>query len=158
MCATTLPQKALPHILGDPRYAEYVSAKNKAIGERSRVISGILGDVPQIRFVATQGAFYNTMVFREGALRSGQFLKTDNPEIQALLDTWINDETPLDKRFVYYLLATTGVCVVPLSSFHSDLQGFRVTLLEENPELLRLTFNKIKNAIKEYCQSDMIKV
>ena len=158
VCATTLPQKALPHILGDPRYAEYVSAKNKAIGERSRVISGILGDVPQIRFVATQGAFYNTMVFREGALRSGQFLKTDNPEIQALLDTWINDETPLDKRFVYYLLATTGVCVVPLSSFHSDLQGFRVTLLEENPELLRLTFNKIKNAIKEYCQSDMIKV
>ena len=108
--------------------------------------------------MATQGAFYNTMVFKEGTLRPGQFLKTDNPEIQALLDDWIDDQTPLDKRFVYYLLATTGVCVVPLSSFHSGLQGFRVTLLEENPELLRLTFNKIKGAIKEYCQSDMIKV
>lgn len=158
VCSTTLPQKALPQILGDPRYEAYVAAKNKAIGERSRMISGILGDVEQIRFVPTQGAFYNTMVFKEGALRPGQFLKTDNPGIQALLDDWITDQTPLDKRFVYYLLATTGVCVVPLSSFHSDLHGFRVTLLEENTELLQLTFNKIKSAIREYCQSDMIKV
>ena len=156
VCSTTLPQKALPLIMGDPKYQEYVIAKNDAIGERSKVISGILGDVPEIRFVATQGAFYNTMVFKEGVLRPGQFLKTNNPKIQALLDTWIDDHTPLDKRFVYYLLATTGVCVVPLSSFHSDLHGFRVTLLEENPELLRLTFNKIKAAIREYCLSDMI--
>ena len=158
VCATTLPQKALPLILGDPRYGEYVTAKNWAIGERSKVISGILGDVPHIRFVATQGAFYNTMVFKEGVLRQGQFLNTDNPEIRALLNSWIDEETPLDKRFVYYLLATTGVCVVPLSSFHSELQGFRVTLLEENPELLRLTFTKIKDAIKEYCESDIVKV
>lgn len=158
VCATTLPQKALPRILGDPKYEEYVASKNQAIGERSKLISSILEDVPQIRFVATQGAFYNTMVFKEGALRKGQFLKTDNNEIQSLLDTWIDDTTPLDKRFVYYLLATTGVCVVPLSSFHSELHGFRVTLLEENPELLRLTFTKIKDAIKAYCESDKIPV
>ena len=59
----------------------------------------------------------------------------------------------LDKRFVYYLLASKGVCVVPLSSFHSDLKGFRVTLLEENEELLQSTFTKIKEAILEYCAS-----
>ena len=27
---------------------------------------------------------------------------------------------PLDKRFVYYLLAAKGICVVPISSFCSD--------------------------------------
>jgi aspartate/methionine/tyrosine aminotransferase len=56
-----------------------------------------------------------------------------------------------DKRFVYYLLAAKGVCVVPLSSFHSELEGFRVTLLEENEELLAKTFGKIKEAVLEYC-------
>lgn len=154
VCATTLPQKALPKIIGHENYKLYVENKNVAIGKRSKLITSILKDVHQIRFIETQGAFYNTMVFKEGVLRQGQFLKTDNPKIQSLLDEWIDENTPLDKRFVYYLLAIKGVCVVPLSSFHSGLYGFRVTLLEENVELLKLTFNKIKEAIKEYCESN----
>ena len=56
-----------------------------------------------------------------------------------------------DKRFVYYLLAAKGVCVVPISSFCSDLLGFRVTLLEEDEDLLIETFTKIKEAVMEYC-------
>jgi alanine-synthesizing transaminase len=58
-----------------------------------------------------------------------------------------------DQRFVYYLLAAKGVCVVPISSFASDLEGFRVTLLEENPELMKETFHRIKEGIIEYCES-----
>ena len=42
----------------------------------------------------------------------------------------------MDKRFVYYLLGAKGICVVPISSFCSELQGFRVTLLEEDEEVL----------------------
>ena len=60
----------------------------------------------------------------------------------------------LDKRFTYYLLATTGVCVVPLSSFHSNLLGFRVTLLEEDADLLLEIFTRIRSAIEEYCTSN----
>ncbi len=153
VCATTLPQKALPKIIGHKDYKSYVITKNEAIGQRSKLITSILKDVGEIRFIETQGAFYNTMVFKKGVLKKGQFLVTDNPEIKTLLSSWIDDDTPYDKRFVYYLLAVKGVCVVPLSSFHSDLLGFRVTLLEENLELLELTFNKIKDAIGEYCKS-----
>jgi aspartate/methionine/tyrosine aminotransferase len=80
-------------------------------------------------------------------------LQTDDPQITHLLQQWIKDDLPLDKRFAYYLLATTGVCVVPLSSFHSNLLGFRVTLLEEDPQLLGEIFNKIKSGILNYCSS-----
>ena len=58
-----------------------------------------------------------------------------------------------DKRFVYYLLAAKGVCVVPLSSFHSDLKGFRVTLLEEDEDLLLDTFTRIREAVIEFTES-----
>jgi aspartate/methionine/tyrosine aminotransferase len=59
----------------------------------------------------------------------------------------------LDYRFVYYLLGATGICVVPSSSFCSDLQGFRITLLEENDETLREIFTKLRDAIKTFIQS-----
>ena len=74
-----------------------------------------------------------------------------DPNAKALLDTWLTDDMDNDKRFVYYLLAAKGVCVVPLSSFHSEVEGFRVTLLEENETLLAETFGKIKEAVFEYC-------
>ncbi len=153
VCATTLPQKAIPLILSDPRYPDYRLALNQAIGVRGKRIADILGKVPYITFNETFGAFFNTIVFKKGVLNRSQYIKTDNPEVKALLSQWIGDDLALDKRFAYYLLATTGVCVVPLSSFHSQLLGFRVTLLEEDPELLVSIFEKIRDAIEEYCTS-----
>jgi len=71
-----------------------------------------------------------------------------------MVETWVDDdEMPLDKRFVYYLLGAKGICVVPISSFCSELQGFRVTLLEENEELLEYIFKGIRDAVTEYVQS-----
>ena len=153
VCATTLPQKAIPLIWQDPRYQPYRDQLNQDIGKRGRIIAEILGDVEYIKFNDTKGAFYNTIVFREGALKPGQTLQTTNPTIQGLLEEWVTDSLEHDKRFAYYLLATKGVCVVPLSSFHSPLKGFRVTLLEENESLLAETFEKIKSGIIEYCKS-----
>jgi aspartate/methionine/tyrosine aminotransferase len=59
----------------------------------------------------------------------------------------------LDKRFVYYLLGATGVCVVPLSSFATELQGFRSTLLETDEDRFRKIFNTIAASIKGYLSS-----
>lgn len=154
VCSTTLPQYAIPLILSDPAYAPYRKERNEAIGKRSKIITDILGNVPMIKFNETYGAFYNSIVFKDGVFKEGQRLHTDNPAIQALLDQWFEGKNYApDKRFAYYLLATEGVCVVPLSSFHSDLLGFRVTLLEEDEELLRITFEKIKKAVIDYCTS-----
>ena len=80
-------------------------------------------------------------------------MNIDNPAIRALVEEWVSQPIPLDKRFVYYLLGAKGVCVVPISSFCSELQGFRVTLLEENEEYLTQTFTAIRDGIVEYLAS-----
>ncbi|MEJ0032921.1 MAG: hypothetical protein WDO15_22280 [Bacteroidota bacterium] len=83
-------------------------------------------------------------------MKEGQKLRIENGEIRKLVEAWTKDPIPLDKRFVYYLLGAKGVCVVPISSFCSELSGFRVTLLEEDEEILTKTFNDIKDGVLEY--------
>jgi len=153
VCSTKLPQLAIPKILGDSRFKAYREQTNQNIGRRSKIISEILGSIPQLTFNETFGAFYNTIIFREGALKPGQQMKISDPAIRSLVEKWVQHDMPLDKRFVYYLLCTKGVCVVPISSFCSELQGFRVTLLEENEEMLTRTFTAIRDGINEYLAS-----
>ena len=150
VCSTTLPQLAIPEILGDARYQPYRQQTNQAIGRRSRIVSDILGSVPQLTFNETYGAFYNTIIFRNGALRPGQRLRIADPKIRSLVEEWTAGDIPLDKRFVYYLLGAKGICVVPISSFCSELSGFRVTLLEEDENVLRKTFTSLRDAVVEY--------
>ncbi|WP_299248162.1 pyridoxal phosphate-dependent aminotransferase [uncultured Cytophaga sp.] len=154
VCSTTLPQLAIPVIMSDPRYLPYREELNNQIGKRSKIIAGILGQIPELMFNETYGAFYNTIVFKEDVLNDTQTLPIQNEANKALVEKWVSEPNiDLDKRFVYYLLAATGICVVPISSFCSDLKGFRVTLLEENEELLQKTFTNIRDAIRAYLKS-----
>ncbi|MBU2884168.1 pyridoxal phosphate-dependent aminotransferase [Gilvimarinus agarilyticus] len=155
VCSTTLPQKALPIIQEHPKFKEYLRERRKEIEERSEIISQYLHEIPYITFNKTNGAFYNTIVFKDGSINDKQFLKIEDEQIQALAEDWVEKIGEPDKRFVYYLLAAKGVCVVPLSSFQSELRGFRITLLEENQEVLKQTFSKIAEAIYEFCTSDV---
>lgn len=153
VCSTKLPQLAIPKILGDPRFKIYREETNQNIGRRSKLIADILRTIPQLTFNETFGAFYNTIIFREGTLKGNQKIKIEDTRIAALVDKWVDQDIPNDKRFVYYLLGSKGVCVVPISSFCSELQGFRVTLLEENEETLVNTFTSIRDGIVEYLAS-----
>ena len=153
VCSTKLPQLAIPKILGDSRFQAYREETNRKIGKRSKIISDIFKTVPQLTFNETFGAFYNTIIFREGTLKSNQKIDIQDSKIRALVEAWTAHEMPHDKRFVYYLLGAKGICVVPISSFCSELQGFRVTLLEENEESLVKTFTAIRDGIVEYLES-----
>jgi aspartate/methionine/tyrosine aminotransferase len=151
VCSTKLPQLAIPKIFGDPRFKTYRDETNQNIGKRSKIIADILHTVPQLTFNETFGAFYNTIIFQEGTLRHDQHMKIDDPVVKSLVESWVaQPNIALDKRFVYYLLAAKGICVVPISSFCSELQGFRVTLLEEDEETLIRTFTSIRDGINEY--------
>ncbi|SMO77176.1 pyridoxal phosphate-dependent aminotransferase [Gracilimonas mengyeensis] len=152
VCSTTLPQMAIPEILGDARFDEYRQNLNEHIGWRSSFIADTLSEVPELIINKTYGAFYNTIVFKEGVLKPDQELQIDNPAAKAKVEEWVKD-VPLDFRFVYYLLGATGICVVPISSFCSDLLGFRVTLLEEDEEMLKRTFRQIRDSVREYLDS-----
>lgn len=153
VCSTKLPQIAIPRIFGDPRFRPYRENTNRNIGRRSKIIADILHTIPELTFNETFGAFYNTIIFRPGVLKPHQKIGIDNPAARCLVETWTRDPIPLDKRFVYYLLASKGVCVVPMSSFCSDLEGFRVTLLEEDEEVLIRTFEAIREGILAYINS-----
>jgi len=153
VCSTTLPQLAIPKIMGDPRFKPYREAMNQKIGKRSKYIAEILGQLPELQFNETYGAFYNTIIFKEGVLNERQTLKIENHTMQKMVESWIKPGMNLDQRFVYYLLGSKGICVVPISSFCSDLKGFRVTLLEENEETLVHIFTTLKDALREYLSS-----
>jgi alanine-synthesizing transaminase len=154
VCSTILPQLSIPKIMSHPEYQAYREEANAQIGRRSEWMREILGGIEGIKFNPTQGAFYNTIVFDENLLSPNQRLPIEDEGLQKLLDTWLDEpEMPLDKRFVYYLLASERICVVPISSFCSDLRGFRVTLLEENEEVFKNTFIRLGQAIQRYLAS-----
>jgi len=154
VCSTTLPQLAIPKIMSHPAYQEYRKTANAAIGTRSRIMEEVLGQVRGIKFNKTKGAFYNTIIFEEGVLDENQFLPIPDARVQKHLDQWLQEkEMPHDKRFVYHLLAAERICVVPVSSFCSELRGFRVTLLEENEDVFRNTFERLARSIHAYLNS-----
>ena len=90
--------------------------------------------------------------FKNGTLKKTQSLPIKK-ELREYIDSCLVNATP-DKRFVYYLLASTGVCVVPLSSgFNSSLNGFRFLLLEPSDAKFKKTINTIAKAISDYTAS-----
>jgi aspartate/methionine/tyrosine aminotransferase len=152
VCSTTLPQLALPLMLSHPLFAEHRESINKDIAARGEVVYETLHDLPGMIVNRTYGAFYNSILFKSGVLKPHQKLHVENPKARDLVEKLV-EGVALDKRFVYYVLAATGICVVPISSFCSDLLGFRVTLLEEDPKQQKWLYERLRSAIQEYLAS-----
>ena len=94
------------------------------------------------------------VTFKPGLLNSTQSLPLENPEIRQTVEELVNvPGVAPDKRFVYYLLAHTGICVVPLSSFYTDNLGFRVTLLEKSEQECMRIYRILAETIKQYLAS-----
>ncbi|MFC1844260.1 pyridoxal phosphate-dependent aminotransferase [Thermodesulfobacteriota bacterium] len=154
VCSTTLPQLVMPRVVTHPQYQDYLELRIKRYEKFSNIAYDCLKNLDGVLVNRTNGAFYMSVVFEDGRLNNKQILPIDNPEVKAHVESLVNQPgVSLDKRFVYYLLGATGVCVVPLSSFATELQGFRSTLLETDEELFRKIFNTIADSIKIYLAS-----
>lgn len=154
VCSTTLPQKAIPKILAHPEYEGYLRERRERYEKYSNIAYNLLKDVPGVKVNRTNGAFYMSVVFEKNRLTSSQSLPIPNPEVKALVESLVDQpDTQNDKRFVYYLLAATGICVVPISSFCTDERGFRITLLERDEEEFTQIFRTIAETIGEYLAS-----
>jgi aspartate/methionine/tyrosine aminotransferase len=93
-----------------------------------------------------------TVLFEPGVLTGGQTLEIDNPEVRALIERKVVGVEP-DKRFVYYLLGATGICVVPLTGFCCGLEGFRLTMLESDDKRADIIWKTIAHSITRYLES-----
>jgi aspartate/methionine/tyrosine aminotransferase len=154
VCSTTLPQTVIPAIMQHPEYSNYLKERIALYEKSSNITYNFLKEVPQLLVNRTNGAFYMAVAFKDGVLNSRQSLPVADTEVRNLVESLVNkpDVSP-DKRFVYYILASTGICTVPLSSFATDLQGFRVTLLERNPAETERIYKTLAARIKEYLAS-----
>ncbi|MEE9910745.1 MAG: pyridoxal phosphate-dependent aminotransferase [Deltaproteobacteria bacterium] len=152
VCSTTLPQMAIPRIMTHPEYANYLRERTQHYEKLSAIAYGVLKDVPFVIANKSNGAFYMTVLFNESVLNERQSLPIAQPEVRNYVESLTKD-IEYDKRFVYYLLASTGICVVPLTSFFSPLLGFRMTLLDKDVDEFEYVVKTIASKITEYINS-----
>ncbi|GJQ50007.1 putative alanine transaminase [Candidatus Kuenenia stuttgartiensis] len=149
VCSTSLPQYAIPLIMGNPNYPAHLKMRREKYEYRAYEACEIFSKVDGIRVVKPQGAFYMSIVFKDGVLNAQQTLPIENIAVKKyILDKVSGVE--VDKRFVYYLLGATGICVVPLTGFCCTRKGFRITLLEADDEKRKWTWNTIAENINKY--------
>jgi len=154
VCSTTLPQTVIPEVVRHPEYAAYLAQRIASYERMSNITYDCLSKVPALQVNRTNGAFYMAVAFKDGLLNNRQSIPIANPEVKELVEGLINQPgVSPDKRFVYQILATTGICIVPLSSFSTQLQGFRVTLLEKNEDECRRIYSTLAEKIGAYLNS-----
>jgi len=154
VCSTTLPQKAIPRLLAHPEYRAYLEERKARYERASNIAYEVLKEVPGIKANRTNGAFYMSVVINRELLSPRQTLPIANDDVRSMVEGLVNQPgISLDKRFVYYLLASTGICVVPLSSFCTPEQGFRITLLERDEQEFTRIFQTIAANITTYLNS-----
>ena len=153
VCSTSLPQISIPRIMSHPQYQNYLNERIRHYERLSNIAYNILKDVHCLMVNRTNGAFYMTAVFNEAFLNNRQTLPIAQPEIRNFVEGLVGDNIELDKRFVYYLLGATGICVVPLTSFFTNLQGFRMTLLEKDEDKFEHIVKTIAEKVEEYIES-----
>ncbi len=152
VCSTTLPQKALPRIFSDARYAPHLKEVSVEYGHKADVMYDILSKVDGLMVSKPKGAFYVSPIFKTGLLKDTQTLPIENLEAKTYIESIVQN-VPNDKRFVYYLMASTGICVVPLSGMNSHLDGFRMTLLEPDEQKFTDMVQKLAGGIQTYLKS-----
>lgn len=158
VCSTTLPQLTIPHIMTHSEYPVYLSERLKHYEKLSNIAYNILKDCPYVVVNRSNGAFYMSVVFNEAVLKDNQSLEIEIPEVRDIVTKLTAEKMDNDKRFVYYLLGATGICVVPLTSFFTSTPGFRMTLLEKDVEKFENTVMTIKQKIVDYVESSKITV
>ncbi len=154
VCATTQPQMTIPRVFSDERYPKHLEARCAAYAKRSNQFAEAFEGLEGVHAVRPAGAFYASVIFDSGRLNDKQKLKVKNAGAKAVLDEALAaGNVRADKRLVLNILAATGICVVPMSGFTSQLDGFRMTLLEQEDSNRAATLATLRQAIETYLAS-----
>lgn len=151
--STTLPQMSIPRVMGDPRYEEHLQRREALFEQRAQEAYDAFKDCDAVVVNKPGGAFYFTVMFKEGVLNDHQLLPIENPRVRRRVEELAKDASP-DKRFVCYLMGSTGIVVVPLSGFQCDHDGFRMTLLETDDTKRAWILRTLRDAVEGYISSE----
>lgn len=151
VCSTTLPQIVLPHLYQHPEYDAYLQGRIDKYQKRADEACDFFASIPQVRVNKPKGVFYLVVELLDLPRNS---LESINKEVRLFLDKLEHTPQSLanntDFQFAYELMGSQGVCVVPLTGFGSTINGFRMTLLQEDDDVFTETLKRIGEAIKVY--------
>lgn len=150
--STTLPQMSIPLVMGDARYQGYLAAREKIFSQRADEMMAAMEGCEHIIVNKPNGAFYYTVMFKDGVLGGEQVLEISDRRLAEYVERMVEGVRP-DKRFVYHLMGATGIVVVPLTGFQCAHNGFRGTLLEADDEKRAWIFRSLRTAIDQYVAS-----
>jgi aspartate/methionine/tyrosine aminotransferase len=150
--STTLPQMSIPRVMGHENYAGHLADREAMFAERAQEAYDTFKDCDSVIVNKPGGAFYFTVMFKQGVLNDRQSLHIENPQARERIESLVDNVAP-DKRFVYYLMGAAGIVVVPLTGFQCGHDGFRMTLLESDPDKRAWIFRTIREAIEAYTAS-----
>ena len=151
VCSTTLPQVVFPKIATHPEFRGFLRSRIDKYRRRAERALELFAGCAVLRPVVPQGVFYLTVTIDTARFPTVQKLEARNAEVRRYLDE-LEAATTLrtDKLFAYELMGAEGVCVVPLSGFSSPVDGFRMTLLEEDAELFDDTCRRIRRGAEAF--------
>jgi alanine-synthesizing transaminase len=150
--STTLPQMSIPLVMGDERYPAHLERREAMFAARAEEVAEAFAGCEHVIVNKPRGAFYYTVMFKDGVLNGHQTLDIDDGRIAAKVEGMVSGVEP-DKRFVYYLMGATGIVVVPLTGFQCSHNGFRATLLEADDAKRKWILETLRSAIEEYVDS-----
>jgi alanine-synthesizing transaminase len=154
VCSVHLPQAILSRFYDHPKFPEWNRSYNAGLEKNGNYIYEVLKATKGLRVNQTNGAFYMMPLFEEGSLNDRQTLPIKNANAKKYIEQEVaKPGTALDKRFAYYLLAATGICVVPASGFYCPYPGFRLTTLDRDEKRRIETYAHLSSAVREYLNS-----
>jgi aspartate/methionine/tyrosine aminotransferase len=152
VCSTSLPQLAIPLILGDPRYEGNLQRRREMYAARAEEAWRYFSNIEGVIVNQPQGAFYMTVLFEDHVLNDRQTLPISDAKVRKFIEDKVKG-VEVDKRFVYYLLGASGICVVPLTAYCCTKHGLRLSLHELDDEKRTWTWQTIVESMKTYLNS-----
>ncbi len=151
VCSTTLPQIVFPKLVTHPEFPAFLEARLDKYRARLATALRVFEGCEILKPVVPDGVFYLTVVIDTAAFPSTADLTARNDDVRLYVDMLKNKAVlRTDKQFAYELLGAEGVCVVPLSGFASPVDGFRMTLLEEDATLFEETCVRIRRGAEAF--------
>ena len=143
---------SIPRVMGDARYGGHLRRREALFAGRAEEATAAFAGCEHVVVNKPGGAFYFTVMFRDGTLTDRQTLPIEDRAVRARIEEMVQGVAP-DKRFVYYLMGATGIVVVPLTGFQSDHHGFRITLLESDDAKRAWILRTLRRSIDTYVGS-----